>query len=56
MDYTKKNVSRRDFVKGSSLMTGGILLAPSILSSTPLFKNEKVKNRKNRKYGHFKKF
>jgi len=42
MDYTKKNVSRRDFVKGSSLMTGGILLAPSILSSTPLFKNEKV--------------
>jgi predicted dehydrogenase len=42
MGQTKNNLSRRNFVKESSLITGGILLAPSILSSSPLFKNEKV--------------
>jgi predicted dehydrogenase len=42
MEQFKNEVSRRTFVKDTSLITGGILLAPSILSSTPLFKNEKV--------------
>jgi myo-inositol 2-dehydrogenase / D-chiro-inositol 1-dehydrogenase len=39
---TKKNMfSRRDFVKGSSLITGGILLAPSILTATTFKSKEK---------------
>ena len=42
MEQIKNNLSRRNFVKETSLITGGILLAPSILSSTPSFKNEKV--------------
>ena len=42
MDKTNHNFSRRKFVKETTLVTGGILLAPSILSSTPLFKNEKM--------------
>lgn len=37
-----KNITRRNFVKGSSLVGGGILLAPSIISAKPLFKNEKT--------------
>ncbi len=37
-----KNLSRRKFVKDSTLVTGGIFLAPSILSSKPMFKNEKL--------------
>ena len=41
MNQFKKNLSRRNFVKESTLLTGGILLAPSILSSAPLFKSEK---------------
>jgi predicted dehydrogenase len=42
MSNTKYNQSRRNFVKESTLATGGILLAPSILSARPLFKNETV--------------
>lgn len=42
MDKAKHNLSRREFVKESTLVTGGILLAPSILSSTPMFKSDKV--------------
>lgn len=42
MKTLKNNLSRRDFVKGSSLATGGILLAPSIITGAPLFKNEKT--------------
>lgn len=41
MKTLKNNLSRRDFVKGSTLATGGILLAPSIITGSPLFKNEK---------------
>ncbi|MCD6544610.1 MAG: Gfo/Idh/MocA family oxidoreductase, partial [Flavobacteriaceae bacterium] len=37
-----KNLSRRKFVKGSALATGGIFLAPSILTSQSMFKKEKV--------------
>jgi predicted dehydrogenase len=33
-------LSRRKFVKESTLATGGILMAPSILSAKPLFKSE----------------
>lgn len=42
MKAPKNNVSRRNFVKGTSLVTGGILLAPSIITATPFFKREKV--------------
>ncbi|MBN4048506.1 Gfo/Idh/MocA family oxidoreductase [Flavobacteriaceae bacterium AH-315-O20] len=35
-----KNLTRRKFVKGSTLASGGILLAPSILSSAPIFKKD----------------
>ncbi len=42
MDKMNQNLSRRKFVKETTIVTGGILLAPSILSSTPLFKNEKM--------------
>jgi predicted dehydrogenase len=42
MKNLKNNLSRRDFAKKSSLLSGGILMAPSILSATPLFKNEKT--------------
>ena len=40
MNKKNNQSSRRTFVKGSTLVTGGILLAPSILSATPKFKNE----------------
>ena len=42
MNKKSDNLSRRKFVKSSSIVTGGLFLAPTILSSTPLFKNEKV--------------
>lgn len=35
MNNKTKNFTRRDFVKRSSLATGGILLAPSLISATP---------------------
>lgn len=41
MGQFPKKLSRRNFVKESTLLTGGVLLAPSILSSASLFKNEK---------------
>ncbi|WP_111706784.1 Gfo/Idh/MocA family protein [Lutibacter citreus] len=41
MSQVPKKLSRRNFVKESTLLTGGVLLAPSILSSAPLFKSEK---------------
>jgi len=37
-----KKVSRRSFVKGSTLATGGILLAPSLLSAQAYRKTEKT--------------
>lgn len=42
MDKKNENLSRRNFVRNSSIASGGIILAPSILSATPLFKKEKV--------------
>lgn len=41
MNQFSKKPSRRDFVKQSTLITGGLFLAPSILTSAPLFQNEK---------------
>ncbi len=37
-----KNLTRRKFVKDSTWVTGGIVLAPSVLTSKPMFKIEKV--------------
>ncbi len=37
-----KYFTRRDFVKGSSLVTGGILLAPSLLSATSIKKKDNI--------------
>ena len=42
MDKKNENLSRRNFVRNSSMATGGIILAPSILSASPFFKKEKV--------------
>lgn len=42
MNNKTKNFTRRDFVKGSSLATSGILLAPSFLSATPFKKKETI--------------
>ncbi len=42
MDKKTDNLSRRKFVKNSSIVTGGIFLAPSVISATPLFKKEKM--------------
>ncbi|MDD7884409.1 Gfo/Idh/MocA family protein [Flavivirga sp. 57AJ16] len=41
MDKKKNNLTRRDFVKGSSLAAGGILLTPSLLTATPIFNKVK---------------
>ena len=44
MDKKKNNLSRRNFVKGSSLAVGGILLTPSLLTASPIFnKTKKLK-------------
>lgn len=37
-----KNLTRRKFVKGSTLVSGGILLTPSILTATSLSKKDKT--------------
>ncbi|MDT0553570.1 Gfo/Idh/MocA family protein [Urechidicola vernalis] len=37
----KNILSRRNFVKGSSLLTSGIILTPSLLSASPTFKSDK---------------
>ncbi|MDO5972343.1 Gfo/Idh/MocA family oxidoreductase [Flavivirga aquimarina] len=42
MSNETKNFTRRDFVKGSSLATSGIILAPSLLSATPFKKKENI--------------
>jgi len=42
MDLKKNNFTRRDFVKGSSLLAGGALLMPSLLTATPLMKKDKT--------------
>ena len=42
MKSKKSNFSRRDFVKGSSLLAGGALIMPSLLAATPVFKKEKT--------------
>ncbi len=42
MDKKTENLSRRKFVKNSSIVSGGLFLAPSILSATPLYKKEKM--------------
>ena len=42
MDKKTENLSRRKFVKNSSIVTGGLFLAPSILSATPFDKKEKM--------------
>jgi len=42
MDNKKDNLSRRKFVKNSSIVTGGLFLAPSVISATPLYKKEKM--------------
>ncbi|MGJ8734919.1 MAG: Gfo/Idh/MocA family protein, partial [Cellulophaga sp.] len=41
MKQEAKNLSRRSFVKESSLVTGGILLAPSLLTATPFKRKDK---------------
>jgi predicted dehydrogenase len=41
MEQKKNNLSRRNFVKGSSLAAGGILLSPSLLTATPVFNKAK---------------
>ncbi len=40
MNHFKK-LSRRSFVKETSLLTGGLILGPSLVSATPFFTNEK---------------
>ena len=42
MDKKTDNLSRRKFVKNSSIVSGGLFLAPSVLSATPFFKKEKM--------------
>lgn len=42
MNNKKENLSRRKFVKNSSIVTGGLFLAPSVLSASPLYKKEKM--------------
>ena len=42
MNKKNKDLTRRQFVKESTLVTGGIMLAPSILSASPLFKTEPI--------------
>lgn len=37
-----KNLTRRKFVKGSTLVSGGILLTPSILTASSLSKKDKI--------------
>jgi myo-inositol 2-dehydrogenase/D-chiro-inositol 1-dehydrogenase len=41
MEHKKDSITRRHFVKGSSLITGGILLAPSILTASAFKPKEK---------------
>ena len=41
METNKHNLSRRSFVKGSSLLTGGLLMTPSLLSASPIFNSDK---------------
>jgi len=41
MEQKKNNLSRRNFVKGSSLAAGGILLTPSLLTASPIFNKAK---------------
>lgn len=41
MEQKKNNLSRRNFVKGSSLAAGGILLTPSLLTASPIFNTAK---------------
>ncbi|WP_341215139.1 Gfo/Idh/MocA family oxidoreductase [uncultured Wocania sp.] len=41
MKQKKNNLSRRNFVKGSSLAAGGILLTPSLLTASPIFNKVK---------------
>ncbi|MEC3905666.1 Gfo/Idh/MocA family oxidoreductase [Tamlana sp. 2201CG12-4] len=38
----KKTISRRNFVKESSLITGGVLIAPSMMMASPISKKENV--------------
>jgi len=45
MDKKINNLSRRNFVKQSSIATGGLFLGPSILSSAPLFRKKEKKLR-----------
>ena len=40
MNKTSNHYSRRDFVKDSSLLASGLLLTPSLLSTSPFRKNE----------------
>ena len=42
MNKKNENLSRRNFVRNSSMASGGIILAPSILSATPFYKKEKM--------------
>jgi len=42
MNNKTKKFTRRDFVKGSSLVTSGIILAPSLLSATPFKKKDNI--------------
>ena len=42
MNKKNENLSRRNFVRNSSMASGGIILAPSILSASPFYKKEKV--------------
>ena len=42
MNNKTKYFTRRDFVKGSTLATSGILLAPSLLSATPVRKKKNI--------------
>lgn len=41
MEQKKNNLSRRHFVKGSSLAAGGIILAPSLVTANTFVKKEK---------------
>jgi len=41
MESQKSNFSRRNFVKGTSLLTGGLLFAPGILSASSFTKKDK---------------
>lgn len=42
MNKKNDNLSRRSFVKNSSILTGGLFLAPNIISANAAYKNEKT--------------